>query len=77
MLKRGLNATLNRFEIHLLKEHRYRRETPGLPFFDKIENELSGQSLSDARMKAKSTRPMPPSLDNCHLRVEKGAYTIS
>ena len=56
-------------DSHLVKEHRIRMETPGLPLFDKDENELSGQALIDARKKAKSTHPLPPSLDVCHLRV--------
>ena len=43
-----------RTDSHLVKEHRIRMETPGLPLFDKDENELSGQALIDARKKAKS-----------------------
>ena len=42
-----------RTDSHLVKEHRIRMETPGLPLHDKYRNELTGMALKYAKERAK------------------------
>ena len=41
-----------RTDAHLVREHRIRLETPGLPLYDKNEREIIGVALDEAREKA-------------------------
>ena len=56
-----------RTEAHLVREHRLRMETPGLPLYGKNEQELVGPSLDEAREKAEMTYPIAPTLGECYL----------
>ena len=49
-----------RTDAHLVKEHRIRMETPGLPLFDKHCNELTGMALKYAKERAKREYPIAP-----------------
>ena len=71
LLSRGILELLAHYrtESHLVKEHRVRMETPGMPLFDKYENELQGQALTNAKKLAKETYPIAPQLDPCRLLV--------
>ena len=51
-----------RSESHLVREHRIRLETPGLPLFDKHERELLGSELQQAIEVARRTHPIAPIL---------------
>ena len=51
-----------RTEAHLVREHRFRMETPGLPLFGKDEQELIGLALDEAREKAGLEFPIAPIL---------------
>ena len=51
-----------RTETHLVKEHRIRLETPGLPLYDRHEHELKGVELQKAIEVARSTYPISPHL---------------
>ena len=59
-----------RSESHLVREHRVRLETPGLPLFDKHERELLGSELQQAIELAKKTHPIAPVL--CEKRPYPG-----
>ena len=56
-----------RTEAHLVREHRLRMETPGLPLYGKNEQELVGPSLDEVREKAEMTYPIAPTLGECYL----------
>ena len=56
-----------RTEAHLIREHRLRMETPGLPLYGKNEQELVGPSLDEAREKAELNYPIAPTLGECYL----------
>ena len=56
-----------RTDAHLVREHRIRLETPGLPLYDKNEQEITGVALDEAREKAEQTFPITPTLGECHL----------
>ena len=58
-----------RTESHLIKEHRIRLEIPGMPLFDRYENELAGLPLQEAKRIAKETHPITPQLEICRLLV--------
>ena len=71
LMSRGVLELLSHFrtEIHLLKEHRVRLETPGLPLHDQNENELYGVGLQEAKRRARESHPIAPHLDSCRLLV--------
>ena len=71
LMSRGVLELLSHFrtETHLLKEHRIRLETPGLPLFDQNENELHGVGLQEAKRRARESHPIAPQLDSCRLLV--------
>ena len=56
-----------RTDSHLVREHRIRMETPGLPLFGKDEQELTGPALVEAREKAELAYPIIPTLGECYL----------
>ena len=56
-----------RTDAHLVREHRIRLETPGLPLFDKGERELTAIALDQAREKAMREFPITPTLGECYL----------
>ena len=58
-----------RTDAHLVKEHRIRMETPGLPLYDKHCNELTGMALKYAKDRAKREYPVAPRLGDYYLRV--------
>ena len=58
-----------RTDAHLVKEHRIRMETPGLPLYDKHCNELTGRALKYAKDRAKREYPVAPRLGDYYLRV--------
>ena len=58
-----------RTDAHLVKEHRIRMETPGLPLFDKHCNELTGMALKYAKERAKREYPIAPKLGENFLRI--------
>ena len=58
-----------RTDAHLVKEHRIRMETPGLPLYDKYRNELTGMALKYAKERAKREYPIAPKLGDYYLRV--------
>ena len=60
---------------HLVREHRIRFETPGVPLFDQHENEWLGIALQEAKRRAKEMYPIPLSLNpvNCWLAKKKFA----
>ena len=53
-----------RSDFHLIKEHRIRKEIPGMPLYDKQEREILGTALQEAKKKAKEVYPIPPQLDS-------------
>ena len=56
-----------RTEAHLVREHRIRMETPGLPLYGKDEQELVGLALEQAREKAELEFPIAPVLGERYL----------
>ena len=56
-----------RTDAHLLREHRIRMETPGLPLYGRDEVELAGQELDSARERAELAIPITPVLGECYL----------
>ena len=56
-----------RTESHLVREHRIRMETPGLPLYGRNELELAGLELDEAREKAQLEFPIAPTLGECYL----------
>ena len=56
-----------RTDAHLVREHRIRMETPGMPLFGKNEFELIGANLAAAREKAEQEIPIAPILGECYL----------
>ena len=54
-------------DAHLIREHRIRMETPGLPLYGKDEVELTGTSLAEARERAELEIPIAPILGECYL----------
>ena len=58
---------------HLEKEHRIRMEIPGMPLFDREEQELQGVPLSEAIRKAIDTYPKAPQLDPCRPLVNQAS----
>ena len=71
LMSRGVLELLSHFktDAHLIKEHRIRLETPGLPLFDRSEKELVGSALKEATRIAKEMYPIAPQLDVCRLLV--------
>ena len=71
LMSRGSLELLSHYktETHLLKEHRIRMETPGLPLYDKEEVELQGIALQEAKRIAKDMHPISPQRDPCRLLV--------
>ena len=71
LMSRGVLELLSHYrtESHLIKEHRIRLEIPGMPLFDRYENELAGLPLQEAKRIAKETHPITPHLDICRLLV--------
>ena len=57
LMSRGVLELLSHFrtDSHLVKEHRIRLETPGVPFFDRSEKALTGSALQEAKKVAKET----------------------
>ena len=53
-MSRGVLELLSHYrtESHLLKEHRIRMDIPGMPLFDREEEELRGVPLSEAKSSA-------------------------
>ena len=58
-----------RSETHLVKEHRIRMGIPGMALYDQEERELLGESLQEAKKKAKDSYPIAPQLDPCRPLV--------
>ena len=56
-----------RTDSHLVREHRIRMETPGLPLFGKDEQELTGPALVKARAKVELAYPIIQILGECYL----------
>ena len=56
-----------RTDAHLVREHRIRMETPGMPLYGKNELELTGSDLVAAREKAELEIPIAPILGECYL----------
>ena len=56
-----------RTDSHLVREHRIRMETPGLPLFGKDEQEITGPALVEAREKAELAYPIIPILGESYL----------
>ena len=54
-------------DAHLVREHRIRMETPGLPLYGKDEIELVGTPLAEARERAELEIPIAPILGECYL----------
>ena len=71
LMSRGPLELLSHYktESHLLKEHRIRMETPGLPLYDREEMELQGIALQEAKRSAKDMHPIAPQRDLCRLLV--------
>ena len=71
LMSRGPLELLSHYrtESHLLKEHRIRMETPGLPLYDREEVELQGIALQEAKRSAKDMHPIAPQRDLCRLLV--------
>ena len=71
LMSRGVLELLSHFktDAHLVKEHRIRLETPGLPLFDRSEKNLVGSALKEATRIAKEMYPIAPQLDVCRLLV--------
>ena len=60
-----------RTDAHLVKEHRIRMETPGLPLYDKNCDELTGMPLKYAKERAKREYPVALKLGEYFLRIEQ------
>ena len=77
-MRRGVLDLLSHFntDAHLIKEHRIRLETPGLPLFDRTEKELLGNALKEATRVAKEMYPIAPQLDVCRLLVGQDRLPI-
>ena len=58
-----------RTDAHLVKEHRIRMETPGLPLYDKHRNELTGMALKYAKERARREYPVAPKPGEYYLRI--------
>ena len=58
-----------RTDAHLVKEHRIRMETPGLPLYDKNCDEITGMALKYAKERAKREYLIAPKLGDYYLRV--------
>ena len=56
-----------RTDAHLIPEHRFMLETPGLPFYDRGQRELTGVALDGARERAEREFPITPTLGECYL----------
>ena len=71
LMRRGVPELLSHFktDLHLVKEHRTRLETPGVPLCDRSEKTLTGNTLQEAKRVAKETYPIAPQLDACRLLV--------
>ena len=71
LMSRGPLELLSHYktETHLLKKHRIRIETPGLPLYDRDEVELQGIALQEAKQSAKDMHPIAPQRDSCRLLV--------
>ena len=60
-----------RTDAHLVREHRFRMETPGLALFDKQCVELTGMALKYAKERAKREYPIAPKLGDYYLLVDQ------
>ena len=60
-----------RTDAHLIKEHRIRMETTGLPLFDKNCEELNGMALKYAKERARRKYPVAPKLGDYYLRLRQ------
>ena len=71
LMSRGVLELLSHFrtDSHLVKEHRIRLETPGVPLYDRSEKALTGSALQEAKKVAKETYPIASQLDACLLLV--------
>ena len=71
LMSRGVLELLSHFrtETHLVKEHRIRLETPGLPLNDQNENEFHVVGLQEAKRRARESHLIAPQLDSCRLLV--------
>ena len=71
LMSRGVPELLSHFrtDSYLVKEHRTRLETPGVPLCDRSEKALTGNALQEAKRVAKETYPIAPQLDACRLIV--------
>ena len=56
-----------RTDAHLVREHRIKMATPGLPLYGRDEMELVGPPLDEAREKAELIFPIAPILGECYL----------
>ena len=56
-----------RTDAHLVREHRIRMKTPGMPLYGKNEMELTGADLAAAREKAELEFPIAPILGEYYL----------
>ena len=71
LMSRGVLEVLAHYKTdsHLVREHRIRMDTPGMPLYDKNGHELQGIALSEAKKVAKETYPIVPQLDSYRLLV--------
>ena len=60
-----------RTDAHLVKEHRIRMETPGLPLYDKNCDEITGMALKYAKERARREYPIAPKLGVYYLRFDR------
>ena len=58
-----------RTDAYLVKEHRIRIETPGLPMYDKQCTELTGMSLKYNKERVNREYPVVPNLGEHSLHV--------
>ena len=80
LMSRGILELVSHYrsETHLVKEHRIRMGIPGMALYDREERELLGESLQEAKKKAKDTFPIAPQLDSCrHLVGQKSVPDFS
>ena len=58
-----------RTDAHLVKDHRIRMETQGLPLFDQNCDEITGMALKYAKERARREYTIAPKLGDYYLRV--------
>ena len=66
LMRRGSLELISHYrsDSHLVREHRFRMEVPGMTLFDKDEKKFLGGTLQNSKKKAKDTYPIPPQLDS-------------